>query len=684
MLRLVTPTPEGDPVPNRIARHAVATDDEHRRLIDKLVDARLVTSDERVVELAHESLARAWPRLRDWLDDDVEGQRILRHLAAASEAWDAMGRPDSELYRGPRLAQAVEWRDRSHPDLNPVERQFLADAEAAGRPGTARRRGPRPPRIPCQQEAADRSSPASAAALVVAIVAGLLAVRQADRADRTAELAERKPSAPTAQPSEAEQAAAAADRPPTPTSAIAADARRVGTQALVTENIDESLLMAAAGVQLDDSPDTRANLLTALTRHPALIAATRSAEPLLTVDASFDGGVVAVGDPFGGVAFHDAVTLAPLGSFPDPPWTLKFRPGGTTLAMAANPYNPNGPQQLDPVPVVIVDASTFEPADDPARRATGATGAGAEPRVQRRRAIPRRSVRGVRGRLRRTDGRRGRRLGPVGAPTSRCADSTPPPWLRSDGWASAPTARSCTPADSTARVSVRDVATGELVRSVDIAHVGGEVSPDGAVVAVADGRDVVLLDAATLTEQRRLEGQADLTTLQFSRDGTRFASGYDDGTVIVWDVATGAVQDQFNGHAGGVTELAFSPDGATLYTVSLDRSLLAWDLDGSRRFVAIGQAPATPGNADYAIVVADRRSGHLRRRPQRQPRRDAVPRPHRQPHEPGHRGRPRRHRRRARHDRRSTARSPRADATGWCVSGTARHRPAPPRARRRR
>jgi WD40 repeat protein len=147
------------------------------------------------------------------------------------------------------------------------------------------------------------------------------------------------------------------------------------------------------------------------------------------------------------------------------------------------------------------------------------------------------------------------------------------------------------------------VATGELVHSVEIAHVGGEVSPDGAVVALADGRDVVLLDTATLTEQRRLEGHASLATLQFSRDGTRFASGYDDGTVVLWDVATGSVHDQFNGHAGAVTEVAFSSDGDTLYSVSLDRSLLQWDLDGSRRFVAIGRAPAVPGNADYAIVV---------------------------------------------------------------------------------
>jgi WD40 repeat protein len=54
--------------------------------------------------------------------------------------------------------------------------------------------------------------------------------------------------------------------------------------------------------------------------------------------------------------------------------------------------------------------------------------------------------------------------------------------------------------------------------------------------------------------------------------------------------------------------LAFSPDGATLYTVSQDRSLLAWDLDGSRRFVAEQRAPATPASADYAFVT---RNGEL-------------------------------------------------------------------------
>jgi DNA-binding SARP family transcriptional activator/WD40 repeat protein len=125
LLRLVASSPEGEPVGTRVPRRLVATDPEHEDLIERLVAARLVTSDDGTVELAHEALARAWPRLRGWLDDDVEGQRILRHLTLAADTWDAMARPDSELYRGVRLAQALDWRDRARPDLRPTERGFL-------------------------------------------------------------------------------------------------------------------------------------------------------------------------------------------------------------------------------------------------------------------------------------------------------------------------------------------------------------------------------------------------------------------------------------------------------------------------------------------------------------------------------------------------------------------------------
>ena len=110
----------------RLPRRLVVADAEHERLVEMLIAARLVTSDAGSLELAHEALARAWPRLQGWLEDDTDGHRILRHLTGAADAWRGMGAPDSELYRGVRLAAALEWQDRSAPDLTPTEREFLA------------------------------------------------------------------------------------------------------------------------------------------------------------------------------------------------------------------------------------------------------------------------------------------------------------------------------------------------------------------------------------------------------------------------------------------------------------------------------------------------------------------------------------------------------------------------------
>ncbi len=68
------------------------------------------------------------------------------------------------------------------------------------------------------------------------------------------------------------------------------------------------------------------------------------------------------------------------------------------------------------------------------------------------------------------------------------------------------------------------------------------------------GRTSCIIDAATLTEVRRLQGHADvLQVIRFSPSGALLASGSDDRTAIVWDVATGERRELLSGHdAGGV------------------------------------------------------------------------------------------------------------------------------------
>jgi WD40 repeat protein len=82
------------------------------RLLQSFVDARLLVSrgegGERLVEVAHEALLRAWPRLQDWLKEDRDNLRLLEELKSAAEDWQTHDRADSWLlHRGDRLA-AVE------------------------------------------------------------------------------------------------------------------------------------------------------------------------------------------------------------------------------------------------------------------------------------------------------------------------------------------------------------------------------------------------------------------------------------------------------------------------------------------------------------------------------------------------------------------------------------------------
>ena len=131
LLRMVSPSIDGPPMRCRVPMRNVTGDPDRDRVVALLVRSRLVTAEEDSYELAHEALARAWPRLQAWLDDDIDGQRIMRHLVARSEEWESSGRPSAELYRGARLDAALEWRTQTQPDLNPIEDEFLAASVAA-------------------------------------------------------------------------------------------------------------------------------------------------------------------------------------------------------------------------------------------------------------------------------------------------------------------------------------------------------------------------------------------------------------------------------------------------------------------------------------------------------------------------------------------------------------------------
>ena len=563
LLRLVGSSPEGEPVRSRVPRRLVAVDAEHEQLMEQLVAARLVTSDDGVVELAHEALARAWPRLRGWLEEDTEGQRTLRHLSTAADNWDSMGRPDSELYRGPRLAQVIDWRVIAQPDLTPTEQSFLDTASLVAH--TEQQTAVQQARHLSRINRTLRALLAGVALLLVAaLVTGALALRQADQA-RNAETAANQ-------------------------SARAADARRVGTQSMLTDDIAQSLLLAVEGVRLDDSADTRANLFAALSRGPQLVGHTpvpEQASGIATIEVSPDGRTIAALDNTNAGTFYDTVTRSVVDRWePDP------GDSGATIACICSPlaFSPDGGQLavgmvngVGPV-VRILDVTTGDLADVqlgglPAPETTSVpqeieyTSDGDSLVVTFDQYVGEAASAYV------WD------LDDPSDPAGRIALTSYIPHFAvspdNQLLYHVPSWNSGDPET----VTVFDLASGKRVRSLGELGDPLVVSPDGATLAYADGNDVVLASATTGRETARLSGHTTLVVeLEFSHNGELLASGSVEqgtGTAIVWKVADGALLEQVT---GGGPILEFGPDDTMLYTAG-GNGLFTWDLTGRGGFI---------------------------------------------------------------------------------------------------
>jgi hypothetical protein len=99
--------------------------------------------------------------------------------------------------------------------------------------------------------------------------------------------------------------------------------------------------------------------------------------------------------------------------------------------------------------------------------------------------------------------------------------------------------------------------------------------------------------------------------LVFSPDGRMLAwtAAYGslpryDGTVRLFEVATGRERQRVTGHRGPVTSLAFSRDGRRLLTASEDSTILVWDLMSPR-----GERPGRLSSEDLQALWSDLAGG---------------------------------------------------------------------------
>jgi WD40 repeat protein len=96
-------------------------------LINRFVEARLITVSAETMSVSHEALLRAWPRLNSWMDADRVSLLVHRRITEAANAWDESGRDDGLLLRGGPLVGAREWDEdaRNRASLNRSERELI-------------------------------------------------------------------------------------------------------------------------------------------------------------------------------------------------------------------------------------------------------------------------------------------------------------------------------------------------------------------------------------------------------------------------------------------------------------------------------------------------------------------------------------------------------------------------------
>ncbi|WP_432052278.1 hypothetical protein [Streptomyces xiamenensis] len=116
-------------------------------IVDRFTGARLFTQGvlrgEGTVEVTHEALLWAWPRLRGWIAEAGSGALIRQELEDTALGWERGGRRDAGvLLRGARLEAAQSWARQAGPEhISPVVLAFLGVSRRQARRNRRLRNG---------------------------------------------------------------------------------------------------------------------------------------------------------------------------------------------------------------------------------------------------------------------------------------------------------------------------------------------------------------------------------------------------------------------------------------------------------------------------------------------------------------------------------------------------------------
>ena len=563
----------GRPVPR--AELTAGQRDAGRRAVDTVLDAfadrRLLVLDGDTVQVAHDVLLRAWPRLRGWLERDRGALILHGQLAEDAAVWHNHRKDASYLYRGAQLAGVAEavaiWSSDPgrYPSLTGPQQDFL-DASAQAHARQARRR-----RV-------------AVIALAVLLVISVVSAAAAGLTARAEHAAARSAS---------QQASSALS------GELAAESEQLDGTDPVT-----AAQLAAAAWRIAPTPQAQQSMLDVLAQPGrGAIAATNDKLPVFAMAFDRGGQVLITAGADGLVRLWNVATRRelgpPLAVVPNPGYHNEVTTGVEGMALSSlgtlatlgtdgkirlwnlasrreigPPIASNGPGDLL---AFSPDGSTLAIGDGDGTIRLWDVASDKPASLQ---------------------------LGPAaGGDLTSIAFSPDGKFLvTGDGgnlqlWSMA-----------TGREAAGPVAVGNA--GFDVGSV--EFSPDGNTLATG-GDKLRLWDAHSLQEIGppipEVTDDAGITTIAFSPDGKTVATGGEDGTARLWNLATRQQIGQAlvansggpdNGETG-VNVVLFSPDGSTLATAGDDGIVRLWDPDVYRE---IGSSITVAGPYANAVMNA--------------------------------------------------------------------------------
>jgi WD40 repeat protein len=507
-------------------------------VIERLVAARLLVATEdadgaETIEVIHEALLSAWPRLVEWRRDDADGARLRDQLRAAARQWQDRGRPRGLLWRDDALDDYRRWRARWPGALPDLDESFAAASLRDARRGRTIR----------------RSLAATALAVLLAGTVSLALLYRSSQHNAA----------------RATASAAEADR------RLVESYLEQGRRYLLDGEYLKALpYLSAAYAGGADTTELRFLLARALRWAGAEVASRHHDAP--AEDAAFRAGgtqILSV-DQHGGAVVWNAATGVSVASLPAPsPTTIHPRvaPDGSFAVIpladrvvvwdgaASRELRIPGVQQVAIDPTAKTCVTVADARVDAWDVATLA-------KVWTARLPPSSSIALLSGRVvARGDDNQIHIVGPDAQ------------------------------LDLPGSVAIRDYAASgtevATIRGVDLevwtldgakrwsATAESELrtvsfSPDGTrVAAVARDGTVIVHDSADGRLLHVLSGRADIPNLELDRDGRRLAEIGDDLVLTIWDLATGR-EIELTGPAGGIFGFHFDASGERIVTASAD------------------------------------------------------------------------------------------------------------------